>query len=53
MPGHGEALDAARAPAILREDLDYLRALPDADAAARPPDRRAAAIHAENVERVA
>jgi len=53
VPGHGEPLDAARAAAILREDLTYLRSLPDA---VLPMARRGAAqqsIHADNLERLA
>src|SRR4051794_562403 len=52
VPGHGAVLDAARAQAILREDLGYLRALPDAKL---PLARRTAAqqaIHAENLGRL-
>jgi len=52
VPGHGEILDAARAAAILREDVAYLQALPDAELpiARRSPAQRA--IHAANRERV-
>ncbi len=53
VPGHGEVLDPARAAAILREDVAYLEALPDARL---PIARRSAAqrtIHAQNVARVA
>ena len=52
VPGHGEVLDAVRAAAILREDVAYLEALPDADLpiARRSPAQRA--IHATNRERV-
>ena len=52
VPGHGEILDAVRAAAILREDVAYLEALPDADLpiARRSPAQRA--IHAGNVMRV-
>jgi glyoxylase-like metal-dependent hydrolase (beta-lactamase superfamily II) len=52
VPGHGEVLDAARATAILREDLAYLRALPDAalPLARRGPAQQA--IHAENLGRL-
>src|SRR3954449_6954534 len=53
VPGHGTPLDGQRALAIMREDADYLRALPDPDAAL-PLARRTKAqrkIHAENVER--
>ena len=51
VPGHGEVLDATRAAAILREDLAYLRALPDAKL---PLARRSAEqrrIHDDNVRR--
>ena len=46
VPGHGEVLDAVRAAAILREDVAYLEALPDAELpiARRSPAQRA--IHA-------
>jgi len=49
VPGHGAPLDRARAEAILREDLAYLRALPDAELplARRGPSQRE--IHASNV----
>ena len=48
VPGHGEVLDAVRAMAILREDVAYLEALPDAELpiARRSPAQRA--IHATN-----
>jgi glyoxylase-like metal-dependent hydrolase (beta-lactamase superfamily II) len=52
VPGHGEVLDAPRALAILREDREYLEALPDARL---PLARRSSAqerIHAGNVARV-
>jgi glyoxylase-like metal-dependent hydrolase (beta-lactamase superfamily II) len=52
VPGHGDVLEGARAAAILREDLDYLATLPDAEL---PPARRSPAqraIHETNVERV-
>lgn len=52
VPGHGAVLDAARALAILREDVAYLEALPDAPL---PLARRSAAqqkIHAENLTRL-
>jgi glyoxylase-like metal-dependent hydrolase (beta-lactamase superfamily II) len=52
VPGHGGPIDSARAAAILREDLAYLRALPDA---ALPLARRGAAqraIHQENLGRL-
>ena len=49
VPGHGAPLDRARAEAIVREDLAYLRALPDAELplARRGPAQRE--IHASNV----
>jgi glyoxylase-like metal-dependent hydrolase (beta-lactamase superfamily II) len=52
VPGHGDVLEGARAAAILREDLNYLAKLPDAELplARRSPAQRA--IHAENVKRV-
>jgi glyoxylase-like metal-dependent hydrolase (beta-lactamase superfamily II) len=52
VPGHGAVLDAVRAAAILREDVAYLEALPDAGL---PIARRSAAqraIHARNLERL-
>jgi len=51
VPGHGDVLEGARAAAILREDLNYLAKLPDAELpmARRSPAQRA--IHAENVKR--
>ena len=55
VPGHGVALDAQRALAILREDVAYLEALPD-PAAPLPLTRRDRVqrkIHAENLERTA
>ena len=51
VPGHGGPIDAARAAAILREDRDYVRALPDAKL---PLARRGAEqrrIHERNVAR--
>ena len=54
VPGHGTPIDAQRALAILREDVAYLEALPDA-AAPSPPARRTGAqrkIHEENLKRV-
>jgi glyoxylase-like metal-dependent hydrolase (beta-lactamase superfamily II) len=52
VPGHGEPLEGARAAAILREDVNYLAKLPDAELplARRSPAQRA--IHEENVKRV-
>jgi glyoxylase-like metal-dependent hydrolase (beta-lactamase superfamily II) len=52
VPGHGGAVDATRALAILREDVAYLEALPGATL---PIARRSAEqkrIHAENLERL-
>ncbi len=51
VPGHGEVLDPVRALAILREDVAYLEALPDAELpiARRSPAQRA--IHAQNRRR--
>jgi glyoxylase-like metal-dependent hydrolase (beta-lactamase superfamily II) len=52
VPGHGTVLDPGRAAAILREDVAYLEALPDAEL---PVARRSAAqraIHAENLRRL-
>ncbi len=51
VPGHGEVLDGVRAAAILREDVAYLEALPDAELpiARRSPAQRA--IHARNQRR--
>jgi glyoxylase-like metal-dependent hydrolase (beta-lactamase superfamily II) len=52
VPGHGAALDAVRAAAILREDREYLQGLPDSKL---PLARRTGAqknIHAENVKRM-
>ena len=51
-PATARSIDGARAAAILREDLNYLAKLPDAEL---PMARRGAAqraIHAENVKRV-
>jgi glyoxylase-like metal-dependent hydrolase (beta-lactamase superfamily II) len=53
VPGHGAVIDAARAAAILREDVRYLQGLPDAPL---PVARRTGAqkrIHAENVAALA
>ena len=57
VPGHGGAIDGARAAAILREDRAYLEALrDDGEAAKLPLARRSGAqrqIHAENVQSLA
>ena len=53
VPGHGAVLDPVRAAAILREDREYLRGLPDSKL---PVARRTGAqkkIHAENLGRLA
>ena len=53
VPGHGPALDGARALAIMREDVAYLQGLPDeAPLPIARRDRRQREIHAENVARV-
>ena len=53
VPGHGPALDSARALAIMREDVAYLQGLPDdAPLPIARRDRRQREIHATNVERV-
>ncbi|MBA2261691.1 MAG: MBL fold metallo-hydrolase [Solirubrobacterales bacterium] len=52
VPGHGAVLDGVRAGAILREDVAYLEALPDAEL---PLARRTAAqraVHERNVAAV-
>ncbi len=52
VPGHGQVLDGVRAAAILREDVNYLAKLPDAELplARRGPAQRT--IHEANVARV-
>jgi glyoxylase-like metal-dependent hydrolase (beta-lactamase superfamily II) len=52
VPGHGQVLDGVRAAAILREDVNYLAKLPDAELplARRGPAQRA--IHESNVKQV-
>ncbi len=55
VPGHGAAIDSARALAILREDIKYLESLGGAGEPALPlarRDRVQKKIHAENVARV-
>jgi len=52
VPGHGEVLEGARAAAILREDLNYLAKLPDAELPIARRGDAQRAIHAENVARV-
>lgn len=55
VPGHGPVLDAARAGAVLEEDVLYLRSLTTEKAAAQlPPGRRGAVqrrLHTQNVAR--
>jgi len=57
VPGHGEALDAQRANAVIGEDLAYLDSLEQHGAGAQLPLARRTAeqkrIHAENAERIA
>ncbi|HWI21900.1 MAG TPA: MBL fold metallo-hydrolase [Baekduia sp.] len=56
VPGHGSPLDAARAAAILREDIAYVEALATAPDAAKLPiarsDRRQKQLHRENLARL-
>jgi glyoxylase-like metal-dependent hydrolase (beta-lactamase superfamily II) len=52
VPGHGDVLDARRATAILREDVAYLRALPDATLPLARRGRAQQAIHADNLARL-
>jgi len=52
VPGHGEPLDSVRALAILREDVAYLEALPEARLPLARRTRAQEKIHAMNVERV-
>jgi glyoxylase-like metal-dependent hydrolase (beta-lactamase superfamily II) len=55
VPGHGPAIDGARALAILREDIKYLESLGGAGEPALPlarRDRVQRKLHAENVARV-
>ncbi len=53
VPGHGPAMDRARAGAVLEQDVEYLRALGQAGGEAElPEDRRGAAnrkLHAANL----
>ncbi len=57
VPGHGEALDAQRAGALIGEDLAYLDSLEQHGAGAQLPLVRRSGeqkrIHSENVERIA
>lgn len=52
VPGHGEVLDSVRAAAILREDLNYLAKLPDAELPIARRSEAQRALHAANVQRV-
>jgi glyoxylase-like metal-dependent hydrolase (beta-lactamase superfamily II) len=52
VPGHGEVLEGARAAAIMREDVNYLAKLPDAELPLARRGEAQRAIHAENVQRV-
>jgi glyoxylase-like metal-dependent hydrolase (beta-lactamase superfamily II) len=52
VPGHGEVLDPVRAAAILREDLNYLAKLPEAELPLARRGEAQRAIHAANVQRV-
>jgi glyoxylase-like metal-dependent hydrolase (beta-lactamase superfamily II) len=51
VPGHGQVLDSERALAILREDREYLRALPDAELPAGRRTDMQRVIHRANVAR--
>jgi len=57
VPGHGPAMDATRALAVLEEDLAYVRALRERGDAAELPDgrrsRQQRRLHAANVAAVA
>ncbi len=52
VPGHGGVLDPTRALAILREDVAYLEALPDAPLPLARRSARQREIHAANVARL-
>ena len=56
VPGHGPAIDCARALELLAEDRDYLVALRERGADAKLPERRRSkaqrSLHAQNVARV-
>ncbi len=52
VPGHGEPLDGVRAQAVLREDVAYLEALPDARLPLARRDEAQQRIHRANVERL-
>ncbi len=51
VPGHGDVMEGARAAAILREDVNYLAKLPDAELPMARRGEAQRAIHAENVTR--
>ena len=52
VPGHGEPLDAPRTLAILREDLAYLRSLPDAELPLARRGETQRSIHTDNLSRL-
>jgi glyoxylase-like metal-dependent hydrolase (beta-lactamase superfamily II) len=52
VPGHGEVLEGARAAAIMREDVNYLAKLPDAELPLARRSETQRAVHAANVQRV-
>jgi len=52
VPGHGEVIEGGRAAAILREDMNYLAKLPDAELPIARRGEAQRAIHADNVKRV-
>jgi glyoxylase-like metal-dependent hydrolase (beta-lactamase superfamily II) len=52
VPGHGEPIDAVRAQALLREDVAYLEALPDAKLPLARRDEAQRRMHAQNVARL-
>lgn len=52
VPGHGDVLDGVRAAAILREDVNYLAKLPDAELPIARRGEAQRAIHATNVQRL-
>ena len=52
VPGHGDVIDSTRAAAIMREDLNYLAKLPEAELPIARRGEAQQAIHAANVARV-
>ncbi len=52
VPGHGEPIDAVRGAALLREDMAYLEALPDAKLPLARRDEAQQRIHRANLERL-